>query len=356
MPVRRPQPAGVKRPTISNIQFLRFAAAAAVLFSHTCDLLLPPTSFVWAVPWSAGVDLFFVISGFIMAWLTHGQFGEPGAAPRFLRGRIVRIVPPYWLFTGLMILTVLFLGEHVRHTTIDPDQIATSLAFVPWPRHGGQINPILSQGWTLNYEAFFYACFALAMMARRGLLGLGVAFVALAALHPLVPDSWFVLKFYSQPIILEFLGGIGLARLYIAGERLSPVGSGLCAAGAILSYFLLRDLTDRVLYFGVPALALAAAFMLAPEPRRLGPVRRFLRFGGDSSYTLYLSHTFTVNGVVLLWRSLGVGPPVVAIFAALAVAVAAAMLFYSFVEAPFTRWLGDLLRVRVAYGPASVAP
>jgi len=348
----------VKRPTIDNVQFLRFLAAAGVLFSHTADLVLPHDSMVWAIPWTAGVDLFFVISGFIMALLTQGHFGQPGAASRYFLRRLVRIVPSYWFFTGMMILTVLLFGGQVRHTTADPAQIITSLGFIPWPRHDGRLDPILSQGWTLNYEMFFYACFAAALTTRRGLPLLAAVFITLVAVHPFVPDRWFVLKFYSSPIILEFVGGIGLARLSMAGVRLPRAGPVLCAAASAMLYVLIRNLgnVDRALLFGVPALVLAAGFILAPDPRQLGPTGRFLRFGGDASYTLYLSHPFSVNAVVLLWRSLGAGPPVAALAAAVATALAAAMLFYKYVEAPFTRMLGNRLQLQVARGPASVAP
>jgi peptidoglycan/LPS O-acetylase OafA/YrhL len=100
----------------------------------------------------------------------------------------------------------------------------------------------------------------------------------------------------------------------------------------------------------------AAGFILAREPNQLGPVGRFMKFGGDASYTLYLSHIFSVRAVVLLWFAIGGGPPIIALVMAMATAVAAAMLFYRYVEAPFTGWLGSRLQLQVVRGPASVAP
>ncbi len=348
----------MKRPTIHNVQYLRFLAAAAVLFSHTADLLLPASSIIRAVPWTAGVDLFFVISGFIMAWLTEGQFGRAGAAPRYLLRRAIRIVPAYWFFTAVMILTVLLFGKYVRNTTATPVQIFTSLAFIPWPRGDGAINPILSQGWTLNYEAFFYGCFALALTTRRGLPLLAAIFIAFVALHLLLPDRWFVLKFYSSPIILEFLGGIGVARLYLAGVRLHRAAMALGALISVALFVLLRDFAPpiRAVVYGIPALVLAAGFILGREQRTLGPVGRFMKFGGDASYTLYLSHVFSIRAVILLWFAAGGGPPVIALVIAMTIAIAAAMLFYRYVETPFTGMLGRSFRLQVIHGPASVAP
>lgn len=337
---------------------LRFAAAGGVLFSHTADLLFPRSSVVWAVPWNAGVDLFFVISGFIMTWLTYGQFGQRHAAPRYLARRIIRIVPPYWFFTILMILTVLLFGKYVRNTTLEPIHIATSFGFIPWPRHDGALNPILSQGWTLNYEAFFYVCFAAALVSRRGLALLVVGFCCLSSIHPLVPDDWFVLRFYSDPIILEFVGGIGLALLYLRGWRLPRAASLAGVAAAVAAYVTMVALGEsaRLLQFGLPALLLAAGVILAPEADRPGPIRRFLIFGGDASYTLYLSHTFTVNAAVILWRGAGGGSPVLVLVGAMVLAIALAMLFYRIVEAPVTSRLGRIAELPVARGPASVAP
>ncbi len=348
----------MNRTTISNVQLLRFVAASGVLFSHTADLLLPRSSMVWAIPWNAGVDLFFVISGFIMTWLTQGQFGEPGAGPRYLLRRTIRIVPPYWFFTGLMILTVLVFSEHVRNTTVGPLEVVTSFAFVPWPRHDGGLNPIISQGWTLNYEAFFYVCFAVALGSRRGLSLLVAAFVLVVALHPLVPEAWFVPRFYTEPIILEFVGGIAIARLYLGGMRLSRSATLACGGAAIAFYILaaMAGITERAVLFGLPALLVAGALILAPEPSRQGAVMGFMIMGGNASYTLYLSHTFTVNAVVLLWRAAGGAWPLVALFAAMAIAIAVAMLFYRFAEAPLTGLLGRRLQSPVERGPASVAP
>lgn len=346
------------RPTLANLQFLRFIAAAAVLFSHSADLLVPHASVVWKVPWTAGVDLFFVISGFIMVWLTSGQFGVRGAAGRYLLRRMIRIVPPYWFFTLAMIATALVAGEHVRNQRLGAAQLVTSFLFVPWPRGDGALNPILSQGWTLNYEAFFYLCFAAAMMSRRGLAWLAAAFVALAAAQPLVPEGWFVLRFYCSPIILEFLGGMGLARLHMAGLRMPRWGMVLGAAVAVPLYLALGGIgvTERAFAWGLPALVFAAGFLLSREPARLGAPGRLLKLGGDASYTLYLSHTFCVNAVVLAWQTLALPFPWLAVVSAMLAAFAFAVLFYLAVERPVTRALGEVAHARVSRGLADVAP
>ena len=348
----------MQRRIIFNVQLLRFIAAGSVLFTHTYTLLLS-SPVLAAVPWTHGVDIFFVISGFIMTWMTHGQFGSGSDAKRFLVRRLVRIVPPYWFFTLLIILIVTAAGGRIRHTTVDPAQIVTSFLFIPWPGVAETYAPVLAQGWTLNYEMFFYLSFSLGLLFRRGLLVLVIAFAGLAAIHSYIPWTWFVLAYLSDPIILEFVAGIGIARLYLGGTRLTPATSVLLIVAAVLWYaFWTVDaaaFTD-LLRVGIPATLLTGALILSPEPKTMGTFRRLLRKGGDGSYALYLSHTLTVNAVVLAAMKLGVDAPWLVIATAMFAATAFAVIFYDFVEAPFTAFLGRRFHARVAAGPGTVAP
>lgn len=341
-----------RRGTIRNVQALRFLAALGVATSHIADRLIPhgpANRWFWSIPWTAGVDLFFVISGFIMLLLAHGRFGHPGAALEFLKRRAIRIVPPYWFFTTLTVVLVLLAGGRLKGTTIDWAQALASYAFLPWPRADGAIVPIVSQGWTLNYEMAFYAMVAAALTLRRGGVVLCLAFPLIVASHAVWPQAAFVPVFWSDPIILEFLAGMGLARLYLAGHRLSHGGSvAVMLAGIALFVALLWGhfgALDRPVQCGIPATLIAAAAILAPQPPRLGPIGRFVRIGGDASYALYLSHYLIVNAVALVWRHLGLGMPWIGVAAGLGCAVAVAILFHLQVERP----VADSLRKHLTY-------
>ena len=359
-PGRLPSPSLVTRPLLTNIQLLRFFAAAAVLVGHAGDLFMPGNAAWRAIPWSGGVDIFFVISGFVMTYLTHGHFGMSGAPRSFLIRRIIRIVPPYWLFTTLMIATVMLFGEHVRNTSVNATSIPTSYFFIPWPRADGELNPILSQGWTLNYEAFFYVAFAFALFVRRGLLWLAAAFLLMAIAYPWVPASLFVLKFWTNPIILEFLGGVGLGLIFLPGVRLPLWGSVVLAALAVALFVWSEPVAAgafrRLVHVGVPALMLCASLALAPEPSTIGPIRRALVIGGDSSYTLYLSHTFSLNAALIAWQQSSLDMPAVAMSAAVCVAVAAAVVIYHWIERPMTDALHSAAGTARVRGVAAVAP
>jgi peptidoglycan/LPS O-acetylase OafA/YrhL len=352
----------MRRQVLGNVQILRFIAAGSVLLGHTISVMVPQPTPVSRVPWGGGVEVFFMISGFIMTWLTSGRFGAQGAPGRFLLRRAIRIAPPYWFFTTVMVAAKMLASAHVRKTVLAPAQLLASYAFVPWPRIAdGSLNPVLSQGWTLNYEAFFYVAFAAALCLRRGLAALAAAFVVLAAFHGAVPASLFVLRFYTSPIILEFLAGIALATVYLRGFRLPLWGSLACALAAPIAYVLLFAVGhafsyDRTVVVGIPATLLGASLMLAPEPAAQGRVRRLLQMGGDASYTLYLSHTFVVNAVAVAWLRLAPAHPWPGVAVAVAAAVAFALLFYRLVERPVTDALHRRFRLRAPDEAEAVAP
>jgi peptidoglycan/LPS O-acetylase OafA/YrhL len=205
------------------------------------------------------------------------------------------------------------------------------------------LRPLLAVGWTLNYEAFFYVCFALALLFVRGKAALSILFVALAVLWFFIPPGLFVAYFYADPTILEFLIGILFEQFYYRGLRLPLWGSLLSLGLATISYIgisAIEALADiRVVGLGIPALFFAAAFIFAPEPKRGGAVVRALRLGGDASYTLYLSHPFVANAMLIGLAWLGLADPTLGCLLTIGVAVVVAIVFYVFAERPVTQAL-----------------
>ena len=260
-----------------------------------------------------------------------------------------------------MVGAVLLFSDHVRNTEVSGASLVTSYLFVPWPRMAdGLLNPLLSQGWTLNYEAFFYLAFAAALFFRRGLLWLSGSFLLLAALHPLVPAQLFVISFWTNPIILEFLAGVGLAVLFLRGLRLPLWGSLVLAILAVATFMATEPMDAgilrRLVHTALPALMLCASLALAPEPHASGPLRRAMVTGGDSSYTLYLSHTFTLNAAAILWRESGLEMRGLAMTLSMIAAIAAAAIVYRWIERPMTDALHSVTGTARARGVAAVAP
>jgi len=264
-----------------------------------------------------GVDIFFIISGFIMYHLTAEKFGTLAYAGEFLKRRLIRVVPLYWIFTSLMILAVVLAPGEVRHgdTTLTRD--VASYLFLPALRADGLAVPVLALGWTLNYEMFFYLSYTLALLASRrvGLGALFAVFILIAGFGRLIPEGWTGLRFWVSPfpggvglpesargMVIEFLFGICLAWVFRTRQiRLGPwglVGGGVAwlILVAVGSHF---QGLDRWLWGGIPCLILAGAMVLGPDVG--GLVGRAMAKGGDASYALYLSHPFILNLLAVVW-------------------------------------------------------
>ena len=164
--VGMPERANSQAP-LASIQVLRAAAALAVLFAHLWPALaqfgneniIPNFTFG-----AAGVDLFFVISGFIMVYTSERLFGQRDGPGRFLTRRLIRIVPMYWALTTLVVVAWygVKLPDHTTWTNV-----VGSYLFIPTLKPGGGTAPVLGVGWTLNYEMLFYFLFAITIMFQR---------------------------------------------------------------------------------------------------------------------------------------------------------------------------------------------
>ncbi len=306
------------KKTIYNVQILRLIASAMVLFGHVQHEAgeMPYLDLANYTPWvpvyfAGGVDIFFVISGFIMYLLSKEQFGKPGASANFLWRRIARVAPPYWLFTTAMIGSAIVFASYVTHSTLDPLHVIGSYFFVPVQNPYGRYFPVLILGWTLNFEMLFYALLGIALLFNRRA---GVAFLfgsiaLLGTLGIVAPPGSTSFAFWCNPIIFEFLFGIALAHFRLAGMRIAlPAGIALVVAGVAVmvlmqSMGIAAHFWDyRPLWMGLPALAICSGFALVDEAPEPGPVKRALVFGGDVSFVLYLSHPFALTLVSMLWK------------------------------------------------------
>ena len=348
---------------LSSIQILRAVAAGTVLLGHCFHEAgyiaehtgrEPFTATVY-LDWRFGVDIFFVISGFIMIYTTADRFGAPGAGKVFLTRRFLRIAPLYWLMTlGIVAVAVIapsFLNVPIEgwRTTI------TSLLFIPDFRGNGEIRPILAAGWTLNYEMFFYAVFACCLLLplRRGVLALIGFFIAFTVLGSVVTLPTTALAVWSDPIILEFAFGvlIGLAcRAHWRLSALTAISLAIFAFGLelALDYWSIIPMLPRFIWGGIPAAMLVAAAAwgpLLPETRLIAVLVAL----GDASYSLYLTHPFAIRPMRNIWLALDGGklPLPLYMLACFAVATVASLIVYHLVEKKMTDWLQGSRRRRL---------
>ena len=148
---------------IESIQFLRFVAATLVALFHSTLAIekffagnLPPLFLRISNLGAAGVDIFFVISGFIMIITSFSDSREPFSPRRFLARRAIRIYPIYFIYSAFYLV---FYDLFATGKDVSLLQVLGSLFLLP-----GFSSYIIGPGWTLSFEIYFYACFAVAMM------------------------------------------------------------------------------------------------------------------------------------------------------------------------------------------------
>ncbi|MCA4963565.1 acyltransferase family protein [Pseudomonas sp. Y24-6] len=319
---------------LESVQMLRAIAALAVVFFH--------------IPlfrngdW--GVDIFFVISGFIMAMVT----AKSGS--HFFIKRIIRVVPLYWLGTFGVFAVALLLPSLLDNTTADGVGLLKSLFFIPYQK-GEYVQPLLYLGWTLNYEMFFYALFAISMAIshRYRLLICSALLLALVVAGHLVAFDALVAQFYTQQILAEFVLGMGCYAFYARTAPWRADGTTNAARTVLILIGLVAlvympfavDLTHwlgRGLAWGIPA---AVVFLTLVHGLSGLNLPGWVVLIGDASYSLYLFHPYVLkvfNKVFHVFDEPGalaylMTPVSIVLCCIVAIGI------YRLVELPMTHWL-----------------
>ena len=272
---------------LDQVQFLRGIAAFSILIAHTPYLQRG----------HFGVDLFFVISGFIMMYVTERTYEN------FLLKRVIRIVPLYWLGTfGLFSLAWIAPGL-LNTASTDIPNLLKSLFFIPY-FNGRTFEPLLRLGWTLNYEIFFYVLFFIALsLNHRYRAAITSAFLlCCVVVGQLAQPESVVAKFYASPILLEFIYGMAAFYIFRAAQR-RPESMGksgarlsvLLGTALYIAMFFIPwpdDYSNRFLMWGLPCLLIFVLVAIGGSSvRTLG----FFVLLGNLSYSLYLLHPYVIH-------------------------------------------------------------
>lgn len=340
----------MKSQQLTGVTMLRGIAVLMLVVHHTLEASLGasvgPRSSAWLTRiGESGVDILFVISGFMMLFRSFAPGREVTKPGRFLSRRLARVYLFYWVCCAafVAIWSVGFLKS--RDLTII--NVVDSLLLIP------SSQTLIGPSWILSYLVYFYLIFGASLVLRSrdaAVICSTLAIAVLLALGLLMPNGE-ARDFFAKPIALEFGFGLLLARAFLTGYvDLAPIWSllGFAALALAPPLVLHPDETGllglpRVMVWGLPAVLLLAAFL------RLGPPKTFaVRFGvllGHASYALYLTHFFVMIFYEKLLKDSPIGrhSQIAIVPAVIALCVIVGLLAYFVVERPLVcGFLGSL--------------
>ena len=346
---------------LSSIQVARGFAALAVVAFHMLatqpkyfsgtDIL--PEGFTFGL---SGVDLFFVISGFVMVLTTRGRHAKPREVGKFAWNRFFRIYPTYWVYYLALLPVFFLLPGFINSSQGGKVDLFASFFLLP-----SETLPLLLVAWTLTIELWFYVVFSLILFLPERLLipAFALWFVVLIVLNwngSFGESPWLAVPGHAMAI--EFIFGGIVALLF---RRIPPLVSlALAVAGiAVLATVgwattmspTAGDGLQRPLTLGVGYALLLLAATGFEYRRGIGPVAR-LTILGDMSYSVYLAHVLVLAVTGRVWLAVS-GPfadnpfvvAVVWILSVLAV-LGVGYLSYRLVERPVMK-LSRTWRIRV---------
>lgn len=328
---------------IYSLQGLRGMAVLGVVLFHMTsvehkysggDYLLPPFLDFFQL----GVDLFFIISGFVMVIVSRGRFQKVAESKRFLFNRVSRIYPTYWLYSGLT-LAVLLVQPGLVNASHGSSNLLMSFLLLPNDKV-----LLVMVAWSLVFELWFYLVFTGLMGFRERWLPMFMAGWAaiLLAFNTLFDwqDYNSALKIMLHPYALEFIIGVALARVFYSPRSADIPTSAICIAllaallpgVGLIGFYRLFD-EQGLLRMGAVGLVFGTFILGLALLERRGHIRmpRFLVAVGDMSYTVYLSHLLVLGVIGRLWQVFGGWPASLLDNAVFAVLMITAVLCYGWV-------------------------
>ncbi|VAW50093.1 Exopolysaccharide production protein ExoZ [hydrothermal vent metagenome] len=329
-----------------GVQALRFFAAFLVLITHSTLYATERLGIggeVWGTG-AKGVDIFFVISGFVMVISSHHLIGTPNGWSTFLLKRCTRVVPLYWMATTLKLVILLLAASVVLHAKFDWWYILKSYFFIPSENIDGKIKPFLGVGWTLVFEMFFYLIFTLALFFKKNIfLFVGLILLAFSSATILRPTNYSPLWYLMDAIILEFYFGMLIGYLMLKNKRLPTMPSCIAIFLAI-SYMLLSNNSlhlPRFLENGIPATILVWS-IVSLERHLQDRIPSTIMFFGAASYALYLFHPMIAPAAPEILKRLSIQNSIISVIFSITLAMIAAAIIHRFAEIPAAKFFRKL--------------
>lgn len=322
---------------LNSIQTLRALAAWLVVGHHFIQIFYN-SSMSGVISQSfknygaIGVDLFFVISGFV---IYASASKKPVTPIEFIQNRLARIAPAYWLFTFITAAVLLYSPGAIPLTAFEPAFFLKSLFFIPAQNPSGiGLYPLITVGWTLNYEASFYAVFVLALFlpAKFRVLSL---FMGIALLQVVAGKIGGALTFYMNNIVWEFLLGVALQVAYQQGwfSRITPMAAGSASIAALAAIIYGGPVSHSPYQSGIPCAIILCA---AVSQERFFPKHNIIARLGDWSYSTYLCHLLVICLAIHISKLYEINDAIL-IGASCALILAISYASFSLIEMPASR-------------------
>jgi exopolysaccharide production protein ExoZ len=348
---------------LKTLQIVRALASTSVVYFHIGSV--PCFGGIGSLPCFGGfgVDIFFVLSGFVMAMIiATGQ-----SVSRFTISRVSRIVPLYWVLTTFVLVLAAFKPELLNSTTANLSNYLRSILFIPYFKENGTLMPMLFVGWSLNYEMVFYLCVALSLIISLN-RSIFVATGLLAATYISLgyfAHSLVLNKFFGNELMYEFILGMLAFEVYNKGY-FANVPTRVALATGVVGYVFMAVADsnafhiNRLLSYGVPSfIVISSAVRLENAISSVPHVVVNLFIGaGDASYATYLSHPYVTEAVrkilVLELHLFDINSPL-GVAITLSITLMAGALIYRLIDRPLSQRckaliekLSMLLRNRLA--------
>jgi peptidoglycan/LPS O-acetylase OafA/YrhL len=340
---------------IINIQGLRGVAVLLVAFSHLFRIeekyggqnSIIPDFILFGV---SGVDIFFVISGFVIVSITRGNFEKPMEALRFIYHRGVRIYPVYWFYSVLVLIVFLVRPTWINNAQDNRIDIVSSFLLIPQ-----KLLPLVNVGWSLVHELYFYGIFFLLMLLiREKFLPLALAiwgFIVISSQFFVKPNDVY-LRLALHPLTLEFIGGCFVAIVYYQGIfkhdrdtllKVLAISFMLLIVGHEVAQFVGEFYSSvwwwRVLTYGVPSVSIVYCLVQLETFGYFLP--NWLIVLGDASYSIYLSHVLILSALGRVWHefsSISVVDNLIAIPILIILMLYLGLLSYNLIERPLMKF------------------
>lgn len=350
---------------VNSIQFLRAVAALLVVYEHSMDVANR-----YGVSWQQkfyhldnfgciGVDLFFVISGFIITYVAH-KYSGPDDGFHFLKKRFNRINPIYYIATLVCLVVYLIQAKIYNvpsflYTNRLIGSSVDALLIVPTSGYIKSFSPLLIVGWTLSFEWLFYLIFfgLIYFNAKRKLILLPLSILLLVGIGQIVKPDDLRIQFITNPIMLEFILGVIICHIHIRFSRIPAwIGGALLIVG-LASYWLLirfgygnvwfyldaitgKGSLNKFLLWGIPSGFIVAGCVFLEKNGHLAKLfsNRLALLLGDASYSIYLIHYIILNVLSIIYNTTNFfWQADVMIWIQLLIATAISLRFYKLVEA-----------------------